>query len=324
MAIVHFRIGLVIEPFPIKESEILKIEKRTPEPVSIILRQRSSTEQLSVYTERHVMCEATLERKATRSIAEWISHPFESVPSGFSDFRDIAFADLHREATCCISLLVWRRGFRHDRSPTQFDHSSAWSLDGENWQYVHDRPKLSISVGLPYEQLSDEIVQQVGDLWQSRNTEPLAQELFREAWRQRIGNPRSALVIGIAAAETAVKDVIASLVPEAEWLIKEIQSPNIHRLLSEYVPGLQVRVRWSGKVPPKLPKWLLDSLKKGVKLRNDVVHGKTTTIEEDTLREILETVNDIVYHCDLLNGHVWAYRRLSIRLAREIHDELST
>jgi hypothetical protein len=49
--------------------------------------------------------------------------------------------------------------------------------------------------------------------------EPVALQLFREAWELKRSNPRSALAIGIAAAEIGVKDLIASLIPNALWLV---------------------------------------------------------------------------------------------------------
>jgi hypothetical protein len=43
------------------------------------------------------------------------------------------------------------------------------------------------------------------DLITNRVNEPLGQELFCEAWEIRKTNPRSSLVIGIAAVETGFK-----------------------------------------------------------------------------------------------------------------------
>jgi hypothetical protein len=77
----------------------------------------------------------------------------------------------------------------------------------------------------------DSIPKPVGDA--SYGCPPLGQELLREAWRNLFVHPRSALVIGMAAAETGLKALIVDLVPENSWLIQEVQSPPIVKLASK-------------------------------------------------------------------------------------------
>ena len=50
------------------------------------------------------------------------------------------------------------------------------------------------------------------------NNEPIGHELFLEAWELRKSNPRSALIIGMSAAEVGFKQCIGKLVRDAEWL----------------------------------------------------------------------------------------------------------
>jgi hypothetical protein len=55
----------------------------------------------------------------------------------------------------------------------------------------------------------------VAELVTSSEREPVAHELWREAWNLRHPNLRSSLVIGVAAAEVGLKQLIATLVPRA-------------------------------------------------------------------------------------------------------------
>lgn len=62
----------------------------------------------------------------------------------------------------------------------------------------------------------------VADLVTCSQREPVAHELWREAWNLRHANPRSSLVIGVAAAEVGLKQLIAALVPDAASLVENI------------------------------------------------------------------------------------------------------
>src|SRR5205823_10386536 len=53
----------------------------------------------------------------------------------------------------------------------------------------------------------------------------------REAFR---ASGRSALVIGGAAVEVATKECVSALAPDADWLVLELQTPPVPRMLREY------------------------------------------------------------------------------------------
>jgi hypothetical protein len=68
--------------------------------------------------------------------------------------------------------------------------------------------------------------------------EPFPYELMREAWAQRSANPRSALITAITALEIAVKQFIARRVPPADWLVENVPTPDVIKLIREYLPAL--------------------------------------------------------------------------------------
>jgi len=45
---------------------------------------------------------------------------------------------------------------------------------------------------------------------------------------------RSALVIGVAAAEVGFKRLVGSLVPQAQWLMDEVQTPSLAKMLASF------------------------------------------------------------------------------------------
>src|SRR5262249_5975518 len=243
-------------------------------------------------------------------------NPEEPQPSEFSNFANEAHIALSYAAVRAVKLWRWRIGYRSDQNPIKFFKSIEWSVDGKDWNRAPADIQLGLSAGIPRSKITDQLGESILSLSQSDIEEPLAQELFQEAWGQRDANPRSALVMGIAAAETGVKHLISTLVPAAEWpawLVKNTQSPPLVDMLKEYLPKLPTRLKIKGKVLPP-PKWLIKEIRNGVTLRNQIVHGRKIELKPDSLLEILKAIHDLLYLFDLYAGHEWAAQRLSVRM----------
>ena len=151
---------------------------------------------------------------------------------------------------------------------------------------------------------------QVVELATAGTEEPLGRQLFREAWSQKNSRPRSALVIGVAAAEVGFKKLVGSLVPQAQWLVDEAQTPALSKMLSKLLPTLPVKARFEGKsIRP--PKALRLQLEKAVEHRNKLVHAGEPPPKWDELEEMLRAVNDFLWICDVYQGHVWAAKHIS-------------
>jgi hypothetical protein len=158
----------------------------------------------------------------------------------------------------------------------------SWSFDQKFWHpapsdnSVRRVPKLSLKPNLEAHQF---VVNTVG----AGDTEPVDHELLREAWNQMDTNPRSALLIGIAAAELAMKRCISELVPAADWLAMNLPTPPLDKLLREYLPVLPVRCSFGGQVKPP-PESVLQILRKGVTIRNGIAHKGNPSPPYETLR----------------------------------------
>jgi hypothetical protein len=129
--------------------------------------------------------------------------------------------------------------------------------------------------------------------------------LFREAWNQYHENPRSALVIGMAAAELSVKHCISTLVPDAEWLATNLPTPPLVRMLIEYLPKLPARHKLDGQVKPPPPD-VLEVLRNGVNIRNQLSHAGTVNPSVEKVEEILQAVHDLLWLIDFYSGSEWA------------------
>jgi len=152
---------------------------------------------------------------------------------------------------------------------------------------------------------STEVCEEVRTLVDRGVAEPIGHELFREAWPQRGANPRSALIMGVAAAESGFKECVADLVPDARWIVEHAPSPPLVEMLRDYLPTLPVRSQLLGGTVA-VPDAALRELRNMVGVRNRLSHSGTGIPRRDTLESWLLTVRDVLWLLDYYRGFTWA------------------
>ena len=234
--------------------------------------------------------------------------PLSVLPEGFRSFSENAVRELRDHLTRTVRVMRWRQAGAGPHSP--FSHTAQrFSLDGTTWHplpmtllgYVSLQGSLSFR-GRDWEQIVD-IVARGGD-------EPFSHELYREAWEQRTQNPRSALLLGIAALEIGIKECVAELVPDAEWLVLEAPSPPVARMLREYLPGLPTQNRIAGKVLPP-PDRIIEELKRGIGMRNQLAHRGHLSPSRSDIDSILEAASETLWLLAYYAGWDWALDHLA-------------
>jgi hypothetical protein len=219
---------------------------------------------------------------------------------------DNILMDLRSLLESTVNLFRWRHGLADGPRNAAQNVEAIYSSDGKRWLKVSLVRAVRIVVGMAFKKsLSDVPPEEIVGLVESGKQEPVAHQLFREAWELRRSNPRSALAIGMAAAETGVKDLIASLVPNSHWLVKKMLSPSVVKVLREYLPILPVRARFKDKTL-KPPAELITLIRKGTDYRNDLVHAGAPLPGWEELERILSAVNDVFWICQLYAGEEWA------------------
>jgi hypothetical protein len=152
---------------------------------------------------------------------------------------------------------------------------------------------------------------------QAGKAEPLGHELFREAWAIRGSNPRSSLLIGVAAAEVRFKELVSSLAPQAEWLAMNSPSPDLMKMLRSYLPTLPTKLRINnGAWPP--PKTVRRLLTEAIAARNRIAHGAGDAIHGPALTKILHAIRDLLYLLDVYAGEQWAWDNVSHETKTEL------
>lgn len=237
------------------------------------------------------------------SIQKRIYIPYRLLPDPLVSYITQVKSVLLDHAKRTVNVLRWRSGTEGEHDP--FSHrGSSWSFDGKSWLPLPGSFKGHPWTS-PYIRTSEEILADMQTYIKKGKNHPVGHELYLEAWEQRHQNPRSALIVGIAAVETGLKQCISTLVPDAKWLIENTASPDVVKMLSEYLFLLPTINRVNKKV--FTPKSVLnETLKKGVFMRNQIVHGKTTTITYQTLEEILLAVRDTLWILDYCTDYDWA------------------
>jgi len=156
------------------------------------------------------------------------------------------------------------------------------------------------------------------ELWKINEiSEPLGHTLLREAATLSTESPRSSILILYTALETAVKIHIGKIVPNASWLMTEVPSPPIFKILRHFIPNvhrnLGNEIDFWVKLQP-----LLTQVQTLTELRNKVAHTGKIPEGAGSIQEKIEVVSDFLYILDVLDGHEWAKSLVSSQLRKEL------
>jgi hypothetical protein len=217
------------------------------------------------------------------------------------------FKPLNSLIVSTVSILRWRSGLSEGLTEPFRSRREQVSQDGETWLEVHSARRASIIFGLPFKPIeaSTELEQQIAELVSERSEEPLGHQLLREAWNESASHPRSALVIGVAAAEVGLRKLIGTLSPDKSRPAK------FSTMLRKSLPLLRVKGKLKGKkiIPPA---HLIERLQSAARCRNKAVHEGEAPPGRKDLEEMLRAVSDFLWICDLYAGDIWAAEYISL------------
>jgi hypothetical protein len=211
------------------------------------------------------------------------------------------FEDMNDAIQRTVRLVRWKTYAIGGPNTIRTQNYCEWSVDGSNWKFVAD--SLLLTTGFSIIQLDRHWSIADAEFLQAEfmkgTDEPLGHELLREADENRRNNPRSSLILGVAAAEVGFKQFASKIRPDTAWLL-ELPSPPLVDMLQKF-PWEQLKPRINGKIPA-VPDSIIDELRKGVTLRNKIVHSGVARLSPETLDSLLDTVKDLLYFLDVLHG----------------------
>lgn len=135
----------------------------------------------------------------------WLVDAPESVTALCGDVR----SELHDALARLVQLLRWLFNRPWPAQPVGRVRL-LWSLDGADWLPEPGRLSPAATFGSEGRELAPEGIEMIERLWQvGEPSEPLARQIFLEAYSLSDENPRAALVLAVAAAEVGVKQFAA-------------------------------------------------------------------------------------------------------------------
>lgn len=267
-----------------------------------------------------VVVEATIQRAPSEVLERFLlagSDQDRETPDDVLDLGTEFGRELSEACREVVYVLRWRQHADIPHTPFA-SFGTEWSSDGVEWATVPGRGYVygTVTVGL---HLVPETARNVEELVNRGVHEPIAHQLLREAQDVLRGNPRSSIVVGVAAIESGFKQLVAELVPEAEWLVQNVPSPPIVKMLQNFLPRLPARHTVNGRVvaPPKFVRSLLTA---AVEERNKVTHLGVGSMYAGEVQQTLNAMRDTLYLFDFYAGHEWALEQTSI----EFRDALGT
>jgi hypothetical protein len=244
------------------------------------------------------------------------------MPQLYRDFQSSVYDDLYRSIHRTFRLLRWRYALEGPHNPLQLTLDIQYSRDGQNWLAAPFTATASLEIRFErrigqHDKDPAVVAPNVRDLSEGVVDEPTGHALFREAWEQRGLNRRSALVMGIAAAEVGLKECIVHLSPETRWLLDNVPSPPVDKMLAQYWKVLP-KMPLANKQKLRIPRSLIKYIKLGIEMRNRIVHLGDEEIDHEELRKILESIRDVLFIFDCAQGHFWAIEYVRPEVRKEI------
>ena len=233
------------------------------------------------------------------------------LPAELVDLSTGVKANLEGAVIRLINLLRWQQDVTSPANPIDFF--------GLYWRHLskvaHHVPSIQEPMTLNtidhIHWIEDNRLELQNLLSVDNMNEPLGHQLLREAKEFFVQHHlRTAALIAYVALETGTKQFIQYAAPASSWLIANIQSPPITKLLRGYIPQLVNPVLLAEKKWLNL-KPLLNRLDKLMVCRNNIVHFGNVSDDKPIPDSYLSDVSDILYIFDVLNGHQWAKRHLS-------------
>jgi hypothetical protein len=239
-------------------------------------------------------------------IAEGHNAPLRHLPNAMQDFLHKTLDQIYDYSSRTVSTVRWKLDRPQGPTPISWDlFWDGFSFDKVTWFSLPSMMGAGEWRRINYTAIPDLLAGEIRDFVQGGGGEPLAHALFREAWALKDSNRRSSLLMGIVAAEVGFKHYASQLAPDTRWLMEELPSPPLEKMLRDFFPRIPAKNRFGGR-DPHVPMAIQEQLKKGVTVRNKVTHRGEDALSHASLKEVLLAVKDLLWLLDFHSGSGWA------------------
>jgi hypothetical protein len=231
-------------------------------------------------------------------------------PAGLQQFVTRTRREMHTRYNSTYRLLRWRHFDEMIAGSDPPQGKLCWSLDRASWSHFETDLKLG-GYPRPTLRLEKDMQVHLQEFVDAGEGEPLG----RQMWHRALNSPGPiALILAVSAVEIETKKAIAQLIPRSDWLVRELPTPPVVRLIRELLPALGgLAAKYAAPAP------LLKSLERAIHSRNRTLHVGPTSGDWDdaapldtrSLLEVLVATSDALWLLDVYRGHEWALALLS-------------
>lgn len=283
--------------------------------IHLVVRERPKDAVDPEYVAGDGIAEAACTRQVPKRLATEVRESGElSINKQLA--RDID-SDLYGFTNRVLRIIRWRRGEVGDPDPIRLVRGPFWSFDSANWRAVTTTLHAEFGPMIASYKWIDIVAESIKQAVRDNLSEPLAHELLLEARALHPSNLRSSIVLTVTAAEVGFKQFAIDLVPGSKWLVENIPSPPLLKMLRDFLPTLPIR-RKLVEQRQLMPESLLAELEKAVKLRNEVIHGGRGDLKGSSVGSAIKAVRDLLYLLNGYSGDDWAFRNVSGETIKEL------
>jgi hypothetical protein len=239
-------------------------------------------------------------------------------PLPFQTFAEDIHTQLHDCASKVVGITRWRMARPQGQEAIRLVEAY-FSFDRQLWKPMPANYLRGFDY-LVFEPISESLETEIRSMLRNGYSEPLGHILFREAWSSRFSNPKSSLLIAIAAAEVGFKQFVSQLVPQAQWLLEHSPLPPLEKMLREYLPLLLANQLGNQL---SIPDSIREEIHKGVSLRDQIAHCDAD-FSSETIYSILMAVSDLLWILDYFSGHTWALQQIRPETQKALSDSDNT
>ena len=240
-------------------------------------------------------------------------------PDDIQELINSAETELYNKMNDLLGLIIWSQGIHVNAS---FDEGTLYwgEKDNDNFFVVpRNLNQKEFSVFLSNDITWEEQDRKVlSESWEKNLRIPLSHILAREATVLIEHHSRSAILMMTSALETGIKTNISKLSPDTEWLLENLLSPPIDKIFKNYIPLLYEKCGRTIEFQQEL-KSLTKKIKEIIEVRNKIAHTGKLPENIGNIYEMLQSVFDILYLLDVLDGNQWAKELVSSKLMRKLN-----
>lgn len=231
-------------------------------------------------------------------------------------------SELLTEADRFLGALRWVEGLSNVPTIAELNTWIGWRpIRTKQFHHVPIQNEATSGNGVPTLRKNIDLRKRLETVWSpSVGIEPLGHSLLHEAQRASERDPRAALLMCASALEAGLKEHISERVPEAEWMVLNMPSPPMHKILKQYLPQLYPNVnglQWSDW------KNQFSDIQKLIETRNLLAH-KGSFAEEVPLDAYIVATRNVLILCDFLRGNEWAADHMTNDVGKPLGKVTST